>query len=151
MIALVSGAAVERLLIRATINSSNYSQVILCAPYIDHSAVARLRALCVAAAQTGCAVTVITTPGGVVLLKEFRQNPRLRMKLVVRARIHTKAYLMLARKFTQISEAVVTSANLTLAGFRSNEELGVHIRCTSVGGRRLLEQVDRSLRRLTIQ
>jgi HKD family nuclease len=151
MITVVSGEAVKRLLVRATISSGNYSHVTLCSPYIDRSVVGRLRDLCAAAAKSRCAVTIITTPGGAKQLAHFRQNPRLRVHLIVRERLHTKAYLMRARKRAQSSEALVTSANLTHAGFHTNEELGVHIRCTSAGGRRLLEEIDRSLRRLTIQ
>lgn len=151
MITVAFGSALEQLLARATSNHRAYSEIVLCSPFIDRAIAPRLRELCAAAARSGCAVTIITTPGGARQLSDVREHRTYKARVIVRDRVHTKAYLMRARGCVRHSEALITSANLTRAGLRTNAELGVHVRCTSVDGRRVLEQVGRSLRRLTIQ
>jgi len=147
MITLASGAAVGQMLARATATPSNYCQVLLCSPFIDQALAPRLEQLFQAADNTKCAVTIVTNCGSVDSLAALCTGRRY-VRVLVRKRLHTKAYLLLGREGSRHSEALVTSANLTRAGMSTNDELGVHIRCTSSGGRHLIRQIDSSLRRL---
>jgi hypothetical protein len=147
MITLVSGAAVGQMLDRATATPWNYSQVLLCSPFIDQALAPRLEQLFQAADNTKCVVTIVTNCGSGDFLAALCSGRRY-VRVLVRRRLHTKAYLLLGREGSRNSEALVTSANLTLAGMSTNDELGVHIRCTSSGGRHLIRQINCSFRRL---
>ena len=151
MISVVPGEAVGRFLTCATARPQLYEQITLCAPYIDLAVASRIRELCQAASRSRCSVTVITTCASAELLHGLRVNLHRRVRILVRGRLHTKVYLLLARSRSDCSEALVTSANLTEAGLRTNDELGVLIRGSTPGGRILIQQVDRSLRKLSIQ
>lgn len=150
MITLASGVAVGRMLVRATSTPWNYAQVLICSPFIDRTLAARINDLCEAAERARCAVTIVTTARCADFFEELYRGRRY-VRVLVRERLHAKAYLMVGRNGGRGSEALVTSANLTRAGLSTNHELGVHIRCTSDGGRHLFRQLDRSLRRLTSQ
>jgi hypothetical protein len=150
MITLTSGAAVKTMLRRATARPWNYSQILICSPFIDLAMVKRLQTLCEAAGKARSTVTIITNRRGGVLLEPLREGRRC-VRLLVRDRLHTKAYLLLGRNGGCESEALVTSANLTRAGTSRNHELGVHIQCTTANGRALIHQLNHCFQRLTSQ
>jgi hypothetical protein len=150
MITLASGATVGRTLVRATSTRWNYSQVPPCSPFSDRALALQLEELCEAADKARCAVTIVTNRRADDFLAALCRDRRY-VRLLIRDRLHTKAYPMLGRNGGRYSEALVTSANLTRAGVSTNHEWGVHIRCTSANGRHLIRQLNNSLRRLTSQ
>ena len=151
MITVEAGDAVARFLERATSRAELYAEVTLCSPFLDAQVCTRIRDLAAAASKSGCAITIVTSREGATQLRlSFgRANVPRALKIRVRARVHAKVYIMTSRKYPLVSEALITSANLTGAALTQNEELGVRAVANSYGGQRLCRQIDRSLRRLT--
>lgn len=153
MITLEHGDAVARLLKRATSRPDLYSEVILCSPYIDVALGIRIRVLVRSAEGAKCAITVVTSPAGAAQLRAAFGDgkPPRSLRVHVRPSLHSKAYAIIARKGRVASEALVTSANLTIAGLSRNDELGVRAIADSPSGRALYAQISRSLQRLTTE
>lgn len=151
MIAIETGLALSRLLDRMTSRPDLYSEVFLCSPFIDAAVAKRLGRLIDAARRSRCGVTIITTRKGSEILRRAATNsaPPRTVKIRARRNLHAKAYLALGRgTASRLSEAFVTSANLTIAAFSRNEELGIHVVTHSDASRALFAQIHHSLRQL---
>jgi hypothetical protein len=148
MIEFASAADVLRLLDRVTTHVGRYSDVVLCSPFIDDDVLRTLERLAHSVSEAGCGLGIITTPYTInrvaACLGASRQT-----RLVACPRLHAKFYLAVSRN-DALTEAIVTSANLTAGGLMGNIELGVRIAPSSPYGRALLHQIDRFARRLMI-
>lgn len=149
MIATSIGTDVIAFLNRMHTRTDRFKEIVICSPFIDAAMADRLVPLLGEARRTQCAVCVITTPESARFLA-----PRLpghpvfwRASLISRRRLHAKVYLAVARRPGE-SEAIVTSANLTVDGTSENIELGVRVLATTEFGRRVLEQVHHFVRRV---
>jgi phosphatidylserine/phosphatidylglycerophosphate/cardiolipin synthase-like enzyme len=149
MIEVIPGSEVLQMLRRVASNPRRFSELTLCAPFIDEPVARKLEPTILRAARAGCVVNVITRKLSATLLHRIRMNAGRRVRLVIRDDVHAKAYVAHSRDAPS-SEAIVTSANLTLGGLDSNEELGVRIKATTEHGRKAFEQVARRLKKLTV-
>lgn len=148
MIEFASAADVLRLLDRVTAHIGRYSDVILCSPFIDDDGLHTLEHMAGSASDAGCGLGIITANHAIDRVAA-RLGARRQTRLVGCPHLHAKFYLAVARN-DALTEAIVTSANLTLGGLTSNIELGVHIAATTPYGRALLHQIDRFARRLAL-
>lgn len=149
MIEVVPGIDVLRLLSTVATSPQRFSELTLCSPFIDEEISDRLRNVVEKAVRAGCAVRIITRPTTADRVADACRQVRRVVRIVCRDDLHAKAYVVHARPGQGTSEAIVTSANLTDAGLGRNLEIGVRIRTSSRDGRRLFEQVRRSLRDLS--
>jgi hypothetical protein len=150
MIELANGADVFRLLNQVCSHADHYADVVLCSPFIDDDVLPIVRRLAIAASAGGCGLKIITTqPAFDRVVRCIGRRPWQRTMVVSCPHLHAKFYLAVARK-EAVTEAIVTSANLTAGGASSNIELGVRVAPTTVNGRALLRQIDRYARRLAI-
>lgn len=148
MIVTARGADILRLLDRIEAMPSRYLRLVLCTPYVDSQMQERLVQVLLIAVGAGCAVRVITTAGVANALLGVLPGHSARWSRVVIAKrnIHAKAYVVIARKPTE-SEAIVGSANLTVAGVEENIELLLKMRATSELGRHLIFEIHDFLER----
>lgn len=149
MIAASIGVDVTLFLERVHGRTHRFKEIVICSPFIDAVMVARLVAILVESRHTHCAVRVITTPRSARLLSIALPGYRTcwRSSVVTRRLLHAKVYLAVARRASE-SEAIVTSANLTIDGTSRNIELGVRVLATTELGRRVLDQVHHFVRRI---
>jgi phosphatidylserine/phosphatidylglycerophosphate/cardiolipin synthase-like enzyme len=149
MIEVVPGKDVLRLLSAVATSPQLFSELTLCSPFIDEEISDRLRNVVEKAVRAGCAVSIVTRTAAADRVAHACGRVRRAVRIVCRDDVHAKAYVVQARPGQGLSEAIVTSANLTDAGLGRNLEIGVRIRTSSLGGRRLFEQVRRNLRDLS--
>jgi Phosphatidylserine/phosphatidylglycerophosphate/cardiolipin synthases and related enzymes len=149
MIEVVPGKEVLRMLAMVALRPQLFSELTLCSPFIDEKASDRLRTVVEKAVRAGCAVSIVTRSTSADRVAHACSRVRRAVRLVYRDDVHAKAYVVQARPGGGPSEAIVTSANLTHAGFGGNLEMGVRIRTSSHNGRRLFEQVRRNVRDLS--
>jgi HKD family nuclease len=149
MIATSIGTDVIVFLDRIRSRTHRFKEITICSPFIDTMMAERLVALLTEAHRTRCAVRVITTPESAQFLVPMLPGHPVfwRSALIPRRRLHAKVYLAVARRASE-SEAIVTSANLTVCGTSENIELGIRVLATSDSGRRVLQQVHHFVRRL---
>jgi phosphatidylserine/phosphatidylglycerophosphate/cardiolipin synthase-like enzyme len=123
---IVTGQAVSQLLERVTLQPALYREVLVCTPYLDDDTASLVGQLAVKAPRYRCGFTLITRIEAARRVIAALPAPvqRWSQSIRVRHRLHAKVYLAIARLHRD-SEAIVTSANLTLDGLRLNEELGV--------------------------
>lgn len=142
MIEISTGDDVDQLLARVAARPDRFRNLVLCSPFIDSLTLARVTELSNAAIAAGCRTRFITSAhaAGIYQLEHTKPGSIPRGILTVSRRLHAKIYLAVARKVND-SEAIVTSANLTCAGIRSNIELGIRARPDCEKGRRLIAQV----------
>jgi hypothetical protein len=147
MIEFATAADVSTLLTRVLTRIDQYSEIVLCSPFISDQVLSNLREVARPSSAGRCDVEIITTPQAfnhILVCTEGWQ----RTKVVGCSHLHAKFYLAVARK-EQLTEAIITSANLTVAGLTSNIELGVRVTPATPHGRTLLRQIVRFARRLT--
>lgn len=149
MIAASIGTEVLAFLDRVRTRTDRFKEIVVCSPFIDPVMADRLVALLVEARRTQCAVRVITTPDSAQCLSRMLPGHQVfwRAALVSRYRLHAKVYLAVARRAGE-SEAIVTSANLTVDGTSENIEFGIRVLATTETGRRVLQQVHYFVRRI---
>lgn len=149
MIATSIGTDVIAFLDRIRSRTHRFKEITICSPFIDMPMAERLVALLTESRRTQCAIRVITTPEAAGLITAMLPGHQMfwRSALIPRRRLHAKVYLAVARR-TGESEAIITSANLTVDGTSQNIELGIRVLATSDSGRRVLEQVHHFVRRL---
>jgi hypothetical protein len=150
MIEFATAIDVANLLARVRTHVDQYSDLVLCSPFISDDVLLTLRGLAHSAPVNGCGMQIITAAHTFdrVMACAGAQGWR-RTRVVGRPHLHAKFYLAVGRR-NELTEAIVTSANLTTAGLSSNIELGVRITPTTSPGRALLHQINRFARRLTI-
>jgi len=150
MIEISTGDDVDRLLASVAARPDRFRSLVLCSPFIDGPTLARVIELSNAAIAAGCRTRFITSAhaAGTYQLEHTKLGSIPRGILTVSRRLHAKIYLAVARNAND-TEAIVTSANLTSAGIRSNIELGIKARPNCEGGRRLIEQVRHFISELT--
>jgi phosphatidylserine/phosphatidylglycerophosphate/cardiolipin synthase-like enzyme len=150
VIDMSTGRDVVGFLHRVENGIANYGEVVICSPFIDPPLVLALARLAHAARRAQCGFRIITSPLAAKALRAtLPGRPReWEGKVIARARLHAKVYIAITRSRNAASEAIVTSANLTLGGIEGNLELGVRIAGTSDSGSRLLQQVHHFVRRL---
>jgi hypothetical protein len=151
MIAVASGSAVSSFLDAVIRHSDQFSEIILCAPFIDMDTAQRLSTLVLRTQRVSCGITIITAPVGNKALTTVVTCPErfAVLKIRVRPNIHAKAYLAIARGRRGRSEAMITSANLPAPAFFTNFELGIHATTRSANGRTLVAQIRNTLSRLS--
>lgn len=149
MIAISIGVDVVTFLDRIRSRTHRFKEIAICSPYIDVPMAERLVVLLTESHRRRCAVRVITTPEAAQFLaSKLPGHPAFwRPALIPRPRLHAKVYLAVGRRAGE-SEAIITSANLTVDGTSENIELGVRVLATSDSGRRVLQQVHHFVRRL---
>ncbi|MGH8736732.1 MAG: hypothetical protein ACREVC_05160 [Burkholderiales bacterium] len=123
---IVDGRAVSQLLQRVALNPTRYREVVICTPFLDEEMATAIRELALNAPRGHCGFTFVTRREAARRLLNGLPAPLQRWSrfIRVRHRLHAKVYLAMARLHPE-SEAIVTSANLTLDGLGLNEELGV--------------------------
>lgn len=126
-----------------------YAEVVICSPFIDAQLVPLLARMALSARRGSCGVRFVTGPeASKALARGLVGHPASwRRSIIVRRRLHAKAYVAIARE-GQPSEAIVTSANLTRAGVEENIELGISADSSSEPGRTIVRQVYDSMKRL---
>jgi hypothetical protein len=124
--------------------------VVLCSPFVDDDVLVTVEGLAHSASRVGCALGVITGRHAIDRVAA-RLGPPMHgsTRVIGCARLHAKFYLAIGRR-GEITEAIVTSANLTAVGLTSNIELGVRICASTPYGRALLHQIERFAYRLTV-
>ena len=123
---IVAGNAVDDLLARVMRQPEQYREVVVCTPFMDDVTVAAVRDMAILAPQVRCGFRLVTRAEAARKVLERLPNPLQiwRQTIKVRPHLHAKVYFALARSFKH-SEAIVTSANFTIAGMKLNDELGV--------------------------
>jgi phosphatidylserine/phosphatidylglycerophosphate/cardiolipin synthase-like enzyme len=123
---IVDGRAVSQLLQRVALDPTRYREVVVCTPFLDDEMATAVRELAVNAPHGHCGFTFVTRREAARRLLDGLPAPLHRWSrfIRVRHRLHAKVYLAMARRHRE-SEAIVTSANLTVDGLGFNEELGV--------------------------
>jgi len=149
MIVTSIGTDVMAFVDRVRTRTDRFKEIVICSPFIDAVMADLLVGLLLDGRRTQCAVRVITTPESAQFLVPLLPGHRAfwRDALVTRRRLHAKIYLAVARRADE-SEAIVTSANLTIGGTSANIELGIRILATTEFGRRVLQQVHHFVRRI---
>ena len=148
MIVTTQGAAVLRFLEDVRLRPERYAEFVICSPFIDVHLSPLVIELAERAYRAQRAFRIITRPPAAAMLLAALPGPNERWKTTVRVHgnLHAKVYLGLRRGGP--SNALVTSANLTLPGLETNVELGVRAESTSPAGRQLVHQVRRFLQKL---
>lgn len=150
MIEFATAIDVANLLARVRARVDQYSDLVLCSPFIGDDVLSTLRGLAHCAPESGCGMEIITAAHTFDRVMACAGSGGWqRTRVIGRPHLHAKFYLAVGRR-DELTEAIVTSANLTTAGLSSNIELGVRITPTTSPGRTLLDQIDRFARRLTI-
>jgi hypothetical protein len=149
MISISIGTDVIAFLDRIRSRTGRFKEIVICSPFVDATMAERVAMLLLEARRTQCAVRLITTPDGAQLVRaSLPRHPTFwRDALVSRRKLHAKVYLAVARRRGE-SEAIVTSANLTVDGTSENIELGIRVLATTEFGRRLLQQVHHFVRHI---
>jgi hypothetical protein len=149
MIALSNGSDVRDLLEHVRRRPERHRELIICSPFIDPELDETVEALAAALTTTGGGLLLVTTREAGRGVRARLGGPATRRAIVVtpRRRLHAKAYIAVARRPRE-SEAIVTSANLTLAGLDTNIELGVRATPSCDAGRDLIAQTSRFVRGL---
>ena len=149
MISTSIGTDVIALLERVRARTTRFKEIVICSPFIDEAMLQRLVPLLCEARRTQCALRLITVPEAAKRLQERLPGHHVlwRGVIVSHRRLHAKIYLAVARRPAE-SEAIVTSANLTVEGTSENIELGVRVLATSESGRRVLQQVHHFVQRI---
>jgi hypothetical protein len=123
---------------------NQFTELILCSPFLDEEIVPMVVDLAKRTDRAGCGFRILTKPAAANrLYAAFFDNARWSKKIIVHQDLHAKIYLAISRE--RQSEVIVTSANLTLAGIEGNVELGIRATATSRIGRVLVEQVRQFL------
>jgi hypothetical protein len=149
MIEFVYGTDVVRFLDRVSVHIEQYRDVILCSPFIDDDVLRRVEGLARAALEGKCGFGIITAQHSIQrVTTRFTPLTLRRVRLAACPHLHAKFYLAVARKH-DLTEAIVTSANLTAGGLKANIELGVRIAGSTPYGRTLLHQIEMFSRRLS--
>jgi hypothetical protein len=149
MIQFATAADVSMLLARVRSHAGQYSELVLCSPFIDDDALSTLREFAQRGPDVGCGVEIITaTPTFNRIIASGGMQGCYRTRIIGCPHLHAKFYLARSRR-TALTEAIVTSANLTTPGLTSNIELGVRVTPTTPHGCVLFNQVERFARRLT--
>jgi hypothetical protein len=149
MIATSVGMDVIAFLDRIRSRTHRLKEIMICSPFIDLAMADRLVSLLTEARRARCAIRVVTTPEAArILSAKLPGHPAFWYAMLIpRRRLHAKVYLAVARRIGE-SEAIVTSANLTVDGTSENIELGIRVLATTDAGRRILQQVYHFVRRL---
>jgi phosphatidylserine/phosphatidylglycerophosphate/cardiolipin synthase-like enzyme len=123
---IVNGPAVSQFLQRVTVAPSRYREIVVCTPFLDDQMASAVRELAVSAPRAHCGFTLLTRREAARRVLDGLPAPlhRWLRSIHVRHRIHAKVYVAVGRAHHD-SEAIVTSANLTIDGVRINDELGV--------------------------
>jgi phosphatidylserine/phosphatidylglycerophosphate/cardiolipin synthase-like enzyme len=126
MIDISTGRDVERLLESAIARPDRFSDVALCAPFVDERMIDRIAQLAVATRGAACGFRIVTsTAAASALLARLPQPGAFwRQAVVANDRVHAKVYVVTPRG-RGVARAIVTSANLTWRGVAGNLELGV--------------------------
>lgn len=129
---------------------SQWSQVVICSPFVDEPLRERIAVLSVRARVAGCGVRLLTTKTESRPQATFVRGAQTRvLRVSAVPRLHAKVYLALARDHRK-SVAIITSANLTDAGLHKNVEFGIALKATSPEGARIVEDVRRFLESIAI-
>jgi hypothetical protein len=148
MISITDGGEVLRLLDRMALQTERYRQLIVCSPYMDEAMCDRLAHLAARADRERSHLSIITTPNTIASTtnsRDLRTRGRLRVTGV--PGLHAKFYLAIGRD-ARLTEAILTSANCTLAGTTANIELGIRMAASTPWGARIIEDIDRFARRI---
>jgi phosphatidylserine/phosphatidylglycerophosphate/cardiolipin synthase-like enzyme len=143
---IVGGQAVSQLLERVALQPARYREVLVCSPYLDDETASLIGQLAVQAPRSRCGFTLLTRAEAARRVIHVLPAPLRRWSpaIHVHHRLHAKVYLAMARAHRD-SEAIVTSANLTLDGLGLNEELGVRFNGTTSEGRLALLSIKHAV------
>lgn len=149
MIATSIGTDVVTLVDKVISRAYRYKQFVICSPFLDEKMSERIVELLIVGRRAQCGVQIITVPGSAETLRLLLPGHQILWKdaIVTHRRLHAKVYVATARR-TAESEAIVTSANLTICGVFENIEFGIRVLGTSEQGRRVLDQVHHFVRRI---
>jgi hypothetical protein len=148
MISIAGGGEVQRLLDRVALQAGLYRQVIVCSPYMDEPMCSRLAQLAARIDRERSHLSIITRPDTItntVEAQHLRTEGRIRVTGL--PGLHAKFYLAVGRD-ARLTEAILTSANCTLAGTTGNIELGIRMAMSTPAAARLIEDIDRFARRI---
>jgi phosphatidylserine/phosphatidylglycerophosphate/cardiolipin synthase-like enzyme len=149
MIHTISGLDVEELVDRLLVHPERYAEATVCSPFVDVEMATRIVKIIERSARAQLSITVITSPSSAYALRKALGGHPHSWRRVVKehARLHAKVYIVLARR-GGVSEAIITSANLTRAGVSENIEFGVRAVDNSESGRRLISEARNFVRRI---
>lgn len=148
MIGITGGGEVLRLLDRVALQAGLYRQLVVCSPFLDEAMGSRLAQLAARIDRERSCLSIITTPSTITSMlnsRELRTRGRIRVTGI--PGLHAKFYLAIARDM-RLTEAILTSANCTLAGTTANIELGIRMAASTPSGARIIEDIDRFARRI---
>jgi hypothetical protein len=150
MISVTGGGEVLRLLDRVALQTELYRQLIVCSPYVDEAMCSRLAHIAVRVDREGSHLSILTTPNTVNnTMRSHNLRTRGRVRVTGLPGLHAKFYLAIGRD-SRMTEAILTSANCTLAGTTANVELGIRAVASTPSGARIIEGIDRFARRITV-
>ena len=148
MIGITGGSEVLRLLDRVTLQTGLYRQLIVCSPYLDATMCDRLADLAARVDRERSHLSIITTPSTItntMNTRDLRTHGRIRVTGL--PGLHAKFYLAIGRD-ARLTEAILTSANCTVAGTTANIELGIRMAASTPSSARIIEDIDRFARRI---
>jgi hypothetical protein len=150
MISITGGGEVLRLLDRVALQTGLYRHVIVCSPYLDEPMCSRLAHLATRVDREHSHLSIITTPSTItntVSPRDLRTQGRIRVTGL--PGLHAKFYVAIGRD-ARLTEAILTSANCTVAGTTANIELGIRIAASTPSDARIIEDIDRFARRIMV-
>jgi hypothetical protein len=149
MIRPATGRDVEVLIERVRCNPASYTELAICSPFIDDEMLLRVLQIAKTAERVGCRVQLFTSPSAAARARRIGLHAVAGTLVLALDVLHAKAYLALSRD-NRRSTAIVSSANLTIAGLRANIEFGISATVNSTAGESLICEVRRFLRGLHV-
>lgn len=139
---LVMGSSILPLLERVSHVPECFREVLVCTPYLDEATISLLASIALSARRAQCGFQLVTRSDPARRLLARMPGPIGRWQHIIRVRrrLHAKVYMALARRPRE-SEAIITSANLTLDGLETNDELGIMISGGTEVERLLLDKI----------
>jgi hypothetical protein len=139
---LVTGEAVNDFLYRVQTRLDGYREVFVCTPFLDEHTEMTARDLLLSSLPVRCGVRLVTRPEAAERVLALLPGPTGRWTRYVESHplLHAKVYCAMARAGYR-SEAIVTSANFTLAGMTRNEEFGIRVTSSTHEGRQAIGRI----------
>src|SRR5688572_23297589 len=111
MIHFATAVDISCLLARVRSHADQYSELVLCSPFIDDEVLSRLRGPALHSSDISCNVRIITASRAFDRVTASTKGWQ-RTRVLGCSHLHAKLYFAIARR-DQLTEAIITSANLT--------------------------------------
>lgn len=143
MITTSTGRDVAHLIESVHREPTRYYSLAICSPFLDDETIDFLVKFMPRASQSRCGVRIVSYPAFAKELVSRLPGHRIDWygAVIRAAHVHAKVYVACARR-KQESEAIITSANLTVAGLVSNVEFGIRATASSSAGSCMIAQAE---------